>query len=185
MGLRRLQPLAPALPLNSMGVIYAKVAAAPDVSSANDQLVSQRTQDLARIYHAMTRYPEMVGGEGQFCTILMEAFEGALIGKLGADGCYGIGIRASTETKALGADGAVGIAVKIDDGNIEILYAVVSEILQQLKIGAPKTEGSFRRFSPPEEKEHHERCHWRRDVGIQSSACSLNKLEVRSRVSCL
>lgn len=37
--------------------------------------------------------PEFVAGENRFCTILMAAFQGLLIGKLGADGCYGIGIR--------------------------------------------------------------------------------------------
>ncbi|KAL1633015.1 hypothetical protein SLS58_011247 [Diplodia intermedia] len=61
----------------------------------------------------MVGYPELVGGEGRFCTVLMEAFGGMLIGKVGA----------------------LGIAVKIEDGNMEILYAVVAEILEQLQIG--------------------------------------------------
>ena len=33
----------------------------------------------------MTRYPELVGGEGRFCTLLMNTFAAALVGKLGAD----------------------------------------------------------------------------------------------------
>jgi L-asparaginase II len=32
----------------------------------------------------------------------------------------------------MGADGAVGLGVKIEDGSIEVLYAVVVEILVQL-----------------------------------------------------
>ncbi|KAF9630644.1 putative l-asparaginase ii protein [Lasiodiplodia theobromae] len=86
----------------------------------------------------MARHPEQVGGEGRFCTVLMEVFGGALIGKIGADGCYGVGVRASEQTKRLGAEGAIGIAVKIEDGSIEILYAVVAELLEQLQIGTPE-----------------------------------------------
>ena len=67
----------------------------------------------------------------------MRAFQGSLIGKIGADGCYGIGIRASERTKQLGTDGAIGIAVKIEDGNISILYSAVAEILEQLQLGEP------------------------------------------------
>lgn len=66
----------------------------------------------------------------------MSAYGDLLIGKLGADGCYGIGIRESEYTKRLGmSTGGIGIAVKIEDGNINILYAAVMEILVQLGIG--------------------------------------------------
>ncbi|KAJ6171966.1 hypothetical protein N7470_001033 [Penicillium chermesinum] len=55
---------------------------------------------------------------------------------LGADGCYGIGVRASRRTEELGAEEGQGIAVKIEDGNIGALYAAVAEILEQLGIGS-------------------------------------------------
>jgi L-asparaginase II len=65
----------------------------------------------------------------------MEASGGNLIGKVGADGCYAIGVRASDRTAALGANGALGIAVKVEDGNIEnVLYSTVLEVLRRLEL---------------------------------------------------
>ena len=132
---------APAFPLHHLARIYARIAYAADTADTADAspsaTLSTQTQDLARIFHAMARHPELVGGHGRFCTELMEAFAGALIGKVGADGCYAVGIRASDQTRQLGADGAMGIAVKIEDGNLDILYAAVVEILGQLQLGTP------------------------------------------------
>ncbi|KAF7136726.1 hypothetical protein CNMCM5793_006044 [Aspergillus hiratsukae] len=124
---------APAFPLHYLARIYAIIASSADQMGKGES-ASERTQWLSRIYHAMARYPELVGGDGRFCTVLMQAFQGRLIGKLGADGCYGIGIRASGQTAKLGATGAVGISVKIEDGNIPILYSAILEILEQLEI---------------------------------------------------
>lgn len=142
---------APALPLWALGQTYAVFADAADALDAVQQQlaelsVPERTKYMADVYHAMTHYPEMVAGDGRFCTELMQAFDGALIGKLGADGCYGVGIRASEDTMSLGAEGPVGIAVKIEDGSTEILYAVVMEVLAQLRIGAPETRERLSRF---------------------------------------
>jgi L-asparaginase II len=64
----------------------------------------------------------------------MEAYGGLLIGKLGADGCYGIGVRECEATRKLGVEGALGISVKIEDGNVGVLYSAVVEVLAQLGI---------------------------------------------------
>ena len=127
---------APAMPLQSLATTYATFAAAAD-DYDSDKFTSTRTRALSRIFHAMGDYPELVGGTDRFCTVLMRAFQGSLIGKLGADGCYGIGIRASEQTARLGAEGGIGISVKIEDGSIPILYCAVVEILHQLEIGSP------------------------------------------------
>ncbi|KAI8202054.1 hypothetical protein KHU50_005245 [Colletotrichum sp. SAR 10_65] len=137
---------APGLSLSSMGHMYARFAAAADAIGDDESSSSQRTRHMARIFDAMANHPEMVGGEGRFCTLLMEAFAGALIGKVGADGCYGVGIRESEYTKQLGAEGAVGVAVKIEDGSLEILYAVVTEILEQLHIGTEEMRQQLAAF---------------------------------------
>lgn len=131
---------APACSLHVLAKIYAFFAACTDEPYAD----SQKT--AGRIFKAMSEYPELVGGQNRFCTELMQAFDGSLIGKLGADGCYGIGIRASEQTARLGAQGAVGIAVKIEDGNINILYSAVAEILEQLEIGTPEIRGRLAHF---------------------------------------
>ncbi|EMT73914.1 L-asparaginase II [Fusarium oxysporum II5] len=131
---------APAFPLFYLAQMYAKFAAAADTPEISS---SARTKNLARVYHAMTQHPEFVAGEGRFCTELMEAYGGKLMGKLGADGCYAVGIRECADTKGLGVHGAVGISVKVDDGNYEVLYAVVMEVLEQLNIGTIQTTKSL------------------------------------------
>ena len=122
----------PAFPLDRLARLYMKLARAADGHASAD---AQRDAALARIYRAMTAHPEMVAGEGRFCTALMSAYKGALVGKLGADASYAIGVRASAQTAKLGARGALGIAVKVEDGNTSILYAIVSQLLTQLGIG--------------------------------------------------
>jgi L-asparaginase II len=129
--------------------MYATIAAAADESEKTPN-ESTRTQALSRIYHAMSNHPDLVGGEGRFCTALIRAFHGALIGKVGAQACYGVGIRASERTKQLGADGAMGISVKIEDGNLAMAFSAVAEILEQLDIGTQEMRKELDPFHHPD-----------------------------------
>lgn len=138
----------PAFPLDKLGFIYAQLAHAADITNA-DANATKRSLALARIYRAMTQYPELVAGEGRYCTVLMRAFEGQLLGKLGADACYGIGVRASEHTRKLGTDGAIGISVKVTDGNVAAMYMIVSELLERLDIGTPNQRSQLAAFHQP------------------------------------
>ncbi len=138
----------PAFALDRLARLFAKLAAAQDEVAASPA-VSPRTAALARIYRAMTAHPELVAGEGRFCTLLMQAFGGELVGKVGADGSYAIGVRASRQTAQLGAKQALGIAVKVEDGNIGVLYAVVAELLARLDIGTPEQRARLGGFHAP------------------------------------
>jgi L-asparaginase II len=120
----------PTFPLDRLARLYAKLAAAqPD------------TSPLARIYRAMTAHPELVAGEGRFCTQLMQAFDGALVGKTGADASYAIGVRRP--------QGVLGIAAKVEDGNTAVLYAIVAELLAQLDIGSEEQRRRLDAFRHP------------------------------------
>jgi L-asparaginase II len=114
----------PAFPLERLARLFVKIADA--VARAE---TTPRSKALARIYRAMTGYPELVAGEGRFCTALMRAFDGELVGKVGADASYAIGVRHTS------THGALGIAVKVEDGNTTVLYAIVADVLGQLGIG--------------------------------------------------
>lgn len=103
---------APAAPLSTLAGVYASFAGAADTVETG-AAVTSRIRDSARIFQAMSSYPKNVGGEGRFCTELMQAFRGALIGKVGADGCYTIWMKAFEHTLRLGAVGPLGIALKI------------------------------------------------------------------------
>jgi L-asparaginase II len=136
----------PAFALDRLARLFVKLADAQDLS--NHQTES-RTQALAHIYRAMTTYPELVAGEGRFCTTLMRAFEGALVGKVGAAGSYAIGVRASGATARHTGGPALGISVKVEDGDLTALYATVVEVLRQLGIGTAEQIAQLSKFDAP------------------------------------
>lgn len=151
---------APAMPLHNLALMYARLAEAG--AGRVTELVGQQTclsqrvsvrreGHLARIYKSMSTYPDMVGGDGRFCTALMRTYEGSLVGKLGADGCYGIALRARPESSSQRGFGqhAIGLAVKVEDGNIDILYSAVMEILDQLDIGTKDMRQQLAGFHHP------------------------------------
>ncbi|RMJ09728.1 hypothetical protein CDV36_010640 [Fusarium kuroshium] len=138
---------APALPLRDLSYSYAVLAHAADsASGVAESQASARQQHLAHIYRCMWQFPEMVAGKGRFCTELMLQYKGTVAGKLGADGCYGVAVRECEQTRSLGVKGGLGIAVKVEDGNVEILYTVVVEILERLGIGSPQQIKSLEAF---------------------------------------
>ena len=138
----------PAFPLERLAQLYARLA---DANAASQPAgpASEREAALARIYRAMTTYPELVAGEGRFCTALMRAFEGELVGKVGAEASYAIGVRPNAQTERLGARGALGIAVKVEDGNSAVLYAIVAELLAQLHLGTDTQRAPLEGFRVP------------------------------------
>lgn len=81
----------------------------------------------------------MVGGEGRFCTVLAEAFPGMVVGKVGAEACYGIAIRADPAS----GRPALGVGVKIEDGNLEMVYHAVAEIVERLQIGTAEQRAAL------------------------------------------
>ncbi|KAG9849097.1 L-asparaginase II, partial [Aureobasidium melanogenum] len=138
---------SPALPLQNLALMFARLAHAADEqdSASGNSTSGPSTQNQARIYHAMAAYPDMIAGDSRFCTDFMRLFSGALVGKLGAEGCYGVGIRDCEATRRLGAKGGLGIAVKIEDGNIDILYVALMEILARLDIGTEQIREELKR----------------------------------------
>jgi L-asparaginase II len=143
----------PAFPLERLARLYAKLADAAGQTGRSGESAaasaSARTAALARIYRAMTRYPELVAGEGRFCTTLMQSFDGALVAKVGADASYAIGVLPGEQTERLGAHGALGIAVKVEDGNATVLYAIVADLLTQLDLGTAAQRARLESFRAP------------------------------------
>lgn len=84
-----------------------------------------RRKAIQRITEAMVRAPEMVAGKNRYCTDLMRAFKGRIVGKAGAEAVYALGDRKQ----------GIGMAIKIEDGSGRAVYAVVNEVLRQLGIG--------------------------------------------------
>ncbi|WP_442808315.1 asparaginase [Trinickia soli] len=134
----------PSFALDHLARLFVKLAAAMEKPAP----ASPREAALARIYRAMTTYPELVAGNGRYCTALMSAFEGEVVGKVGAEGSYGLGVRAGTHGIE-GVAGPIGLAVKVEDGDGAILTAVVTELLHQLDIGTPQQRAQLDNFRAP------------------------------------
>lgn len=106
------------LPINKIALSYARL--------------TQYAKDKSSPYHAscktifdsMNQFPEMVAGDNEFCTELMQTTKGKLIGKVGSEAVYCLGIK----------KGNLGACIKIVDGNERAIYPVVVHLLKELGI---------------------------------------------------
>lgn len=105
------------LPIKNMAKAYMKLT---NPSKIKNSLVPA----ARKVTMVMTDYPEMIAGTGGFCTELMKVTRGKILGKLGADGVYCMGL--------IGKN--IGIALKIEDGNSRVLSCVALETLRQLNL---------------------------------------------------
>ena len=72
----------------------------------------------------MNQHPFMVSGTGGFCTDLIKHTNNKLIGKVGAQGIYCVGIK----------DKNIGIAMKIENGSMAVIPPVVIRLLKKFNI---------------------------------------------------
>ena len=100
-----------AMPLRRLAQTYARLAA-------------QETPELAALFYAMTRHPDLVSGTRRTDLALMQTGSGDWISKAGADGMQAIGV----------ASQGLGIAIRIADGSPRALHAATVEVLQQLGV---------------------------------------------------
>lgn len=112
-----------ALPLSAMARGYARLA-----SSVRDRSTDGRSAALARIGNAMRRHPRTVEGVGRVSTALMEATEGRLIAKCGAEGLQLVGI----------PERGLGLALKCVDGATRATGPAVVEALERIGVLSSK-----------------------------------------------
>jgi L-asparaginase II len=112
-----------AVSMQAMAVSFARLV--------NPQNLSRPLQDACeRISSAMAKFPELIGGTERLDTILMQAANGAIISKVGADGVWLCGVFPGEQFPT-----GLGIALKIEDGNDHRARPVVAvEVLKQLGI---------------------------------------------------
>lgn len=124
-----------AVPLGSLATAYARLA---DPS----QLPPGRRQALERIYQAMTAQPWIVAGEGEFDSKLMEAANGSILAKSGAEGVMALALSPTDGRPAL------GIAIKIADGDPRqrAKPLVALHLLDQLALVDPTVVGAVRKW---------------------------------------
>ena len=87
----------------------------------------------ARVVSAMGKYPNLMGGDGRLDTQLIEAADGKIVSKVGADGVWLCGVLPSAEYPA-----GLGIALKIENGDDFLARPVVAvELLKHFRILSP------------------------------------------------
>lgn len=118
-----------ALPLTAMARGFAAMA-------SRQALPKDLRAPAQRIFTAMTVHPEMIAGRGGFCSDLISATQGRLIGKIGAEGVYCVGLRQE----------GTGIAVKIESGSMAVLPPVVVGVLEQLGLLSPQELQTLDRY---------------------------------------
>lgn len=101
-----------ALPLDAMARAYARLADA----------VRRSSPVPSRIVHAMQTRPFLVGGTDRFDSALIEATEGRVIAKIGAEGVHSVAI----------IDDGIGFVVKVEDGAPRAQFPAVLALLQHL-----------------------------------------------------
>jgi len=88
------------------------------------KLAGGKTPGAERILRSMIAHPELVGGTGRACTLLMRAAAGRAAVKVGAEGVYA----------GMIPERGLGIALKIDDGAGRASETVIAAILDKLGV---------------------------------------------------
>jgi len=125
-----------AIPLRNLALGFARFAN-PDVAAAR------------RIIEAVRAHPFMVGGTGDFDTLIMEAVPRLFI-KTGAEGVYCACI----------PHAGLGIALKIDDGASRAAEVAIASVLAGLDVWSAEEKATLEGFR------HHGLVNWRKfEVG--------------------
>lgn len=91
---------------------------------------------IATMLSAVTSEPFMVAGSDRYCTLMMRAAGGRVVGKVGADGVYCLGIRGA----------GIAVAIKIEDGSEGPQYHVAQAVLEGLGMFADARPPELERF---------------------------------------
>lgn len=113
-----------AIPVMCMANSFVNLVAPPE------EMDDKYRDAAARIVSAMVKFPELIGGSERLDTILMQAAEGQIISKVGADGVWLCAVLPGDRWPH-----GLGIALKIEDGDDKRARPVVAvEILRQLGV---------------------------------------------------
>jgi L-asparaginase II len=121
-----------AVPLRGVAWAFAHLA-------RPEQAPEEYRAALATASAAMRAHPPLVSAAGEFNARLMEAAEGGIVSKGGAEGLYCLGL--------VGA--GIGVAVRVQDGSARAIPALVLEVLRQLELVDPAVLDRLAQFRRP------------------------------------
>jgi L-asparaginase II len=139
-----------ALPLRNTAFAFARLC-------QPDGLSQTRAETCRLITKAMLTYPDMIGGPDSFDTTLMQAAQGRVICKGGAEGFQAFGIMpGAIKPGSL----ALGVAIKISDGDLKghnfpagdsrghVRPAAVLEVLRQFGVFTAADQAKLAVYGP-------------------------------------
>jgi L-asparaginase II len=146
-----------AVPLYNAALAMARLCDPHELSEA-------RAIACRKITSAMTAFPEMVSGYGEFDEQLMKAGKGKIVTKRGAEGYQIVGVLPGVITPD---SPGLGIAFKVSDGDASrmaddlttsnrVRPAVAVEILRQLGVLSLKQEQVLAAFGPVKSIKNHQ-----------------------------
>ena len=97
---------------------------------------SRSEEGPRRVLGAMAAHPFLVAGTGRICSALGEATGGRIMGKLGAEGVYGMAV----------PEEGLGIALKVQDGGIRAGDAAAVRALDLLGLLDPSESEALESF---------------------------------------
>ena len=121
------------LPLKQLALSYAKLT---ETLPSGEET---KESPLARMMRAALKHPEMIAGDERICTDIMRNLHKRVFAKTGADGGYAMSIM----------DKGLGIGIKVEDGNVRALHAVVIETLNQLGLLREKERRNLAKYRRP------------------------------------
>jgi len=105
------------VPAFFLTLFRAAFAYAQLMETASGKGMERYEESASRVVQSMTGFPQYVAGAWSMTTPLMQAFNGALLAKEGAEGFYAMAVAPALASE-LSDDCAIGIALKINDGSM-------------------------------------------------------------------
>lgn len=107
--------------------VYNQALAYKNLSAPEKFGEEKLIEACRRILKAIAKYPFMLAGTKRYCSDLISATNGKIIGKTGADGVYSMVV---PERK-------IGICIKVDDGRMGPQYNIAQAVLEALDLIEP------------------------------------------------
>jgi L-asparaginase II len=118
--------------IDRLATAYAKLGQPQGLSEA-------RATACQTIIKAIRQHPYYLAGSDRFDTQLIEATQGRIVGKMGAEGLFAM----------TAPESGLGIVIKVEDGNQRALYPAAVEALQQLGLLTPSELKALSSFHSP------------------------------------
>lgn len=126
------------LPIYNMSLAYARLSTPNKGDWGDYELAATKIRD------AMSKYPQVLSGNGRIDLAVSEVTNGRIIAKIGADAVYCLAVK----------DGDLGITFKIEDGSYAAVTPMTIAVLKHLDLLTKAETNELDKLFPPVLKNH-------------------------------